>query len=132
MFRTITMARIVGILIVLVLSLISVSDMAETTQVVPAATSVCERIFEYFPYCLEFLVGEPADYGWPSKRCCQHVVKLDILAKHRTGPRLICWCIQVMTKGMTPPLDPSRIQDLPLMCNTTLSFPISDSMDCSK
>ncbi|XP_027343326.1 non-specific lipid-transfer protein 13-like [Abrus precatorius] len=124
------MTRIAGILL-LALSLVFVSHIAETTEVVPAAFSVCERIFEYFPYCLEFLVGDP-NYDRPSKRCCQHITKLNILAHHRRGPRTICWCIQIMVKGMTPTLDPTRIQDLPLMCNTTLSFPISDSINCFK
>ncbi|TKY48863.1 Non-specific lipid-transfer protein 13 [Spatholobus suberectus] len=115
-------------ILVLALCVVSVSHMVEAKE---ATFSACERIFEYFPYCLEFLVGDP-NYVRPSRRCCQHVVKLNILAHHRTGPRTICWCIQVMVKGMTPALDPSKIQDLPLMCNTTLSFPISDSMDCSR
>ncbi|KAE9599866.1 putative plant lipid transfer protein/Par allergen [Lupinus albus] len=113
------------------LCLIFMLDMTDSTKVLPAANSVCERIFEYFPYCLGFLVGDP-NFGIPSKRCCQHIEKLNILANHRTGPTTICWCIQVMVKGVTPSLDPSKIQDLPPMCNTTLSFPISDSMDCSK
>lgn len=118
-------------ILVLALSLVSVSHMSEAKEVLPSAFSACEPIFEYFPYCLEFLVGDP-NYVRPSKRCCQHVVKLNMLANHRTGPRTICKCIQVMVKGMTPALEPSKIQDLPLMCNTKLSFPISDSMDCSK
>ncbi|KAK7290901.1 hypothetical protein RIF29_05673 [Crotalaria pallida] len=119
-------------ILILTLSLISVLDMAEATLVLHNnAHSACERIIEYFTYCLGFVVDGP-NYGCPLKRCCQHVEKLNILAKHRTGPRLICWCIQVMVKGVTPSLDPSRTQHLPLICNTTLSFPISDSMDCSK
>ncbi|KAG4968791.1 hypothetical protein JHK82_034494 [Glycine max] len=117
--------------ILVLLCLVFVSHMGEAKVLVPSAISACERIFEYFPNCLEFLVGDP-NYVRPSRRCCQHVVKLNILARHRTGPRTICWCIQVMVKGMTPALVPSKIQDLPLMCHTTLSFPISDSIDCSK
>ncbi|XP_054817142.1 non-specific lipid-transfer protein 13-like [Prosopis cineraria] len=92
--------------------------------------STCERIFEYFNYCLEFLVGDPA-FENPPKRCCSHVEKLNILAHHRTGPRKICWCIQLMVKGIAPPLIPYKIDDLPVLCGTHLSFPISDSMDCS-
>ena len=120
-------------ILVLALSLVYMSQMAEAKEVQPIASfsPACERIFEYFPNCLGFLVGSP-NYGRPSRRCRQHVDKLNILAKHTTGPRTICWCIQVMVKGVTPSLDPSRIKDLPLMCNTTLNFPISDSTDCSK
>ena len=125
------MARILGILmIVLVLVLVSQSDIANANELeVGLSESSCERIFEYFPYCLEFLVG---DYNKPSRKCCNHVDKLNMLAKHRTGPRFICWCIQLMVKGKTPALIPSKIDDLPVLCNTHLSFPISDSMNCSQ
>lgn len=99
-------------------------------RMVNHASSACERIFEYFTYCMGFVVGSP-NHERPSKRCCNHVQKLNILAKHRTGPRHICWCIQLMVKAMTPSLDPHRVDDLPIMSNTHLSFPISDSMDCS-
>ncbi|CAL0322612.1 unnamed protein product [Lupinus luteus] len=33
--------------------------MADSTQVLPAANPVCERIYEHFPYCLGLLVGDP-------------------------------------------------------------------------
>ncbi|KFK36013.1 hypothetical protein AALP_AA4G066700 [Arabis alpina] len=36
-----------------------------------------------------------------------------------------------MTRGYTPPMLADKIQELPLLCNTHLSFPISSSMDCS-
>lgn len=120
------------IFLVIALSLVFASEMGEATEVLlPTATSACERIFEYFTNCLGFLVGD-SSYGRPLRRCCQHVDKLNILAQHRIGPRFICWCIQVMVKGTTPALEASRIHDLPFVCNTTLRFPISDSMDCSK
>ncbi|KAK7335488.1 hypothetical protein VNO80_27362 [Phaseolus coccineus] len=118
-------------ILVLALSLVSASHMGKAEEDLAPPFFVCRPIFEYFPYCMEFLVGDP-NFNMPSKRCCQHVVKLNTLALHGIGPRTICWCIEVMVKGMTPPLVPSKIQDLPLMCNITLSFPISDSMDCSK
>lgn len=129
--------RIVCIIILLALSLFFVSDNdTDAKEVFHVTTSsACERVFEYFTNCLGFLVeNSNANYGYDRhlQRCCQHVEKLNILAKHSIGPRFICRCIQVMVKGAAPALDPSRIQDLPLMCNTTLSFPISDSMDCFK
>ncbi|KAJ0112418.1 hypothetical protein Patl1_02298 [Pistacia atlantica] len=37
-----------------------------------------------------------------------------------------------MVREMQPPLQASRIRQLPYQCNTHLSFPISESMDCSK
>ncbi|KAE9599871.1 putative plant lipid transfer protein/Par allergen [Lupinus albus] len=113
------------------LSLILMLDMDDSTQVLPAAESICDRIFVYFPYCLGFLVGDP-NFGTPSTRCCQHIQKLNILAEHRIGPRTICTCIQLMVKGVNPPLDPSKVRDLPHLCYTPLKFPISDSIDCSK
>ncbi|CAK8536430.1 unnamed protein product [Lathyrus sativus] len=128
---------IVSIIVLLALSLIFVSvNNADAKEVYPVVTfSACERVFEYFTNCLGFLVRDSnAIYGYdkPLRRCCQHVEKLNILAKHSIGPRFICRCIQVMVKGTSPALDPSRIQHLPFMCNTTLSFPISESMDCFK
>ncbi|BAT92285.1 hypothetical protein VIGAN_07097400 [Vigna angularis var. angularis] len=120
----------VGIL-VLALCLVSASDMGEAEEVMASPISVCTPVFQYFPYCLEFLVGDP-NFSTPSRKCCQHVMELNTLAHHGIGPKTICWCIEIMVKGMTPPLLPSKIQDLPHMCNTTLSFPISDSMNCSK
>lgn len=132
--RTMTISpRIVGGILV-VLSLMSLVFVAEATEVLlpaDAASTVCERIFEYFTNCLQFLIGD-SSYGRHMRRCCQHVDKLNILAKHRIGPGTVCWCIQVMVKGTTPALQSSKIRDLPHVCNTTLSFPISDSMDCSK
>jgi hypothetical protein len=132
-----TNAHIVCIIVLLlVLSLVFVSNNAHAKELYPIANSyACERIFEYFTNCLGFLVGDSNsiyNYGRPLRRCCQHIDKLNILVQHRTSPMFICWCIQVMVKGTTISLDTSRIQDLPLMCNTTLSFPISDNMDCSK
>lgn len=90
---------------------------------------LCEVVYDYFPYCLSFLMGY---YPKPGKRCCDHINKLNILAKHRLGPVFICGCIEAMVKATNPPLLASRIHDLPLHCNTHLSFPISESMDCTK
>ncbi|KAJ6420446.1 hypothetical protein OIU84_027895 [Salix udensis] len=46
--------------------------------------SQCELVFEYFPYCLEFLTG---NYYKPSKRCCGHIYKLNRLANRGLGAR---------------------------------------------
>ncbi|KHN36636.1 non-specific lipid-transfer protein 13-like [Glycine soja] len=94
---------------ILVLCLVIVSHMGEAKELFPSVVSACERIFEYFPNCLEFLVG--------GSKLCYALKKIIVL---------------VMVKGMTPALVPSKIQNLPLMCHTTLSFPVSDSIDCSK
>ncbi|XP_028761633.1 non-specific lipid-transfer protein 13-like [Neltuma alba] len=126
------MARIVGISI-LTLVVVSGLDIGEASGkgVAEAIDALaCERIFEYFTYCMEFLVAAP-DHETPPRRCCTHIEKLNILAHHRTGPRRLCQCIELMVKGVAPPIVSDRVTALPIMCNTHLSFPISDSMDCS-
>ena len=119
-----TMARSIGFLIVLLL-VVSGFDMAHMYVYDPG----CDRVYQYFPYCLDFLVGF---YYKPSKKCCQHIEKINILAKHRLGPRYVCWCIQDTVKGLQPPVIASNIQALPSKCHTNLSFPISESIDCTK
>ncbi|KAM7275550.1 hypothetical protein ACFE04_017416 [Oxalis oulophora] len=92
--------------------------------------SPCEVIYAYFPFCLPFLVGS---YYKPSKKCCDHIAKLNVLAnRSKKKPQLFCSCIEAITQGTTPPMLAYRINELPLKCKTHLSFPISDSMDCSK
>ncbi|KAL0009216.1 hypothetical protein SO802_010718 [Lithocarpus litseifolius] len=106
---------------------IQMLDMSHQSNL--AQYPVCEPVFEYFPDCLVFLVGF---YYKPTKICCRHVERLNKLAKHGLGPRTICVCIQASVKGTQPRLLASRINSLPIMCHTHLSFPISDSMDCNK
>ncbi|KAK0588709.1 hypothetical protein LWI29_004465 [Acer saccharum] len=92
--------------------------------------SSCQLVFDSIPYCFDYLMG---DYFKPSNKCCNHVKKLNMITKHRKGnAQRFCFCIEIMTKGTQPPMIASRIQQLPIRCNTHLSFPISDSMDCSK
>ena len=115
---------IVFLIFLLVVSWLDMSHQSKLAQY-----PVCEPVFEYFPDCLAFLVGF---YYKPTKICCRHLDKLNILAKHGLGPRTICFCIQASGKGTQPRLLASRINSLPIMCHTHLSFPISDSMDCNK
>ncbi|PNS94729.1 hypothetical protein POPTR_017G013200v4 [Populus trichocarpa] len=90
--------------------------------------SKCEPVFEYFPYCLDFLTGY---YNKPSKRCCDHIYKLNRLAKRGLGAQLICWCIEYMVRGTEPQIRADRISELPTKCQTHLSFPISEWKDCN-
>ncbi|KAJ6734129.1 NON-SPECIFIC LIPID-TRANSFER PROTEIN 13 [Salix purpurea] len=90
--------------------------------------SQCELVFEYFPYCLEFLTG---NYYKPSRRCCGHIYKLNRLANRGLGAQLICWCIEYMVRGTEPRMMADRISELPTECQTHLSFPISEWMDCN-
>ena len=115
---------IVFLIFLLVVSRLDMSHQSNLPQY-----PVCEPVFEYFPDCLAFLVGF---YYVPTKICCRHVEKLNKLAKHGLGPQTICFCIQASVKGTQPRLLASRINSLPIMCHTHLSFPISDSMDCNK
>ena len=115
--------------IVFLIFLLVVSRLDMSHQSNLAQYPVCEPVFEYFPDCLAFLVGF---YYVPTKICCRHVEKLNKLAKHGLGPQTICFCIQASVKGTEPRLLASRINSLPVMCHTHLSFPISDSMDCNK
>lgn len=128
------MARIILGVLTLTLVVVSGLDIGEDSGKGLAKAGnplVCNRINQYFENCIEFLVGAP-DAEKPSRRCCIHIKKINILAHHRVGPRYICSCIELGVKGISPPLVSSRITALPIMCHTHLSFPISDSMDCSK
>lgn len=118
-------ARSINGFTILLFVLVSGFDMAHMTTYNPS----CERVDYYFSYCMDFLVEF---YYKPSRKCCEHVEKLNMLARHRKGPQFICQCIQDSVKGMQPHLVASRVQDLPLKCQTHLSFPISDSMDCTQ
>ncbi|XP_030462367.2 non-specific lipid-transfer protein 13-like [Syzygium oleosum] len=89
----------------------------------------CKYVDEYFPDCLDFLVG---NYFIPPQECCRSVGALNYMANHLMGPRVICQCIEAMVTGTKPPLMASRIEALPKYCVTHLSFPISSSMDCSR
>ncbi|KAJ9170927.1 hypothetical protein P3X46_018989 [Hevea brasiliensis] len=92
--------------------------------------SLCEPVFEYFPACIDFLTSTKCEK--PSFQCCVNVAELNLLAKEGIGPRWICWCIEYMVEGLKPPLNATRISELPIKCHTHLSFPISEGMDCDK
>ncbi|KAJ6677584.1 hypothetical protein OIU85_008183 [Salix viminalis] len=115
------MARIVGFLILA----ISAQAMAKF-DVDP---DQCQVIFDNFPYCMDFLIGSN---DWPSRQCCQRVYDFNALAKHGMGPRAICECIEIITVTIPMKLRVDRISDLPVRCNTHLSFPISEYVDCNR
>ncbi|KAJ6908715.1 non-specific lipid-transfer protein 13-like [Populus alba x Populus x berolinensis] len=103
------MARVVGFLILA----ISAQAMAKF-DVDPHQ---CLVIFDNFPYCMDFLIGSN---DFPSSQCCQ------------MGSRAICECIEIITRTIPVKLRADRISDLPVRCNTHLSFPISEYMDCNR
>lgn len=44
----------------------------------------------------------------------------------------VCQCIEIMGNANHLPFLPAAINNLPLFCSLTLSFPISVAMDCSQ
>ncbi|KDP24099.1 hypothetical protein JCGZ_25756 [Jatropha curcas] len=122
------MARMVGYFLV---TLFLVSELS-MVQPQPLG-NVCLPVYIEFPYCLGFLWGL---YKEPGGLCCETVKRLNLLAKQGLGAKYVCWCIENMTKciAKTSPyrLNATRISELPKLCNTHLSFPISVAMDCSK
>ncbi|KAJ1376988.1 Plant lipid transfer protein/Par allergen, partial [Sesbania bispinosa] len=52
-------------------------------------------------------------------------------AKQYTQAQTICQCIENLAKGVGIQFDVSRIEALPDKCQTPISFPISNSMNCS-
>ncbi|KAG4972001.1 hypothetical protein JHK84_038081 [Glycine max] len=74
--------------------------MGEAKELFPSVVSACERIFEYFPNCLEFLVG--------GSKLCYALKKIIVL---------------VMVKGMTPALAPPRYKIFPLCATPPSAFP---------
>ncbi|KAJ7981498.1 Non-specific lipid-transfer protein [Quillaja saponaria] len=81
--------------------------------------------------CLQFLTGVSSE---PPMECCASIMILNTRAKDSAeDPQHICQCIEDMSYEMNNiPFIAPRIQDLPTMCQVHLSFPISNSMNCSK
>ncbi|PRQ49944.1 putative plant lipid transfer protein/Par allergen [Rosa chinensis] len=93
-------------------------------------TEYCTNVFEEFSSCLGFL-GELSPE--PTAACCDSLTSLNSLAQQEdSGPRMICECIESSSYWTRIPFSASRIQELPTSCQLHLSFPISNSMDCSK
>ncbi|XP_006281881.2 non-specific lipid-transfer protein 13 [Capsella rubella] len=118
------------LVVISLLLLLVISDHTRLLIQVHSYVPFCAYTYDYFAYCLDFLTGY---YYKPGKKCCVHIAKLNVIANHKKeNPRLLCNCVEIMTRGYTPPMLADKIQQLPLLCNTHLSFPISSSMDCSK
>ncbi|KAL1560661.1 hypothetical protein AAHA92_10848 [Salvia divinorum] len=91
----------------------------------------CKDVFDYFSQCAGYIQGEGID---PTPMCCHSVTNLNAIAKQETGGSIrICKCIEhFATYKASNPFVESRIQELPLKCNTHLSFPISERMNCDR
>lgn len=91
----------------------------------------CKDVYDNFSLCVDFIEGQGTD---PTPICCQKVAKLNAISQQEKGGAMrICRCIEYFATYRTNrPFVASRIQDLPLKCNTHLSFPISERMNCSR
>ncbi|ONI21661.1 hypothetical protein PRUPE_2G079300 [Prunus persica] len=94
------------------------------------ATQFCAYAWNEFSNCLRFVTGLYSD---PSAQCCESMRTLNMKAKSGgVAPRNICQCIEDMASVYGIPFVASIIQDLPMKCNEHLSFPISNSMNCTQ
>ncbi|KAL6190964.1 hypothetical protein ACLB2K_037358 [Fragaria x ananassa] len=100
-----------------------------STSVKAQTEDYCSVVFEEFGPCLSF-VGGLSPY--PMEDCCESITNLNHLAKQeQSGPQKICECIENFSYWTETRFIASRIMELPTSCMLHLSFPISDSMDCS-
>lgn len=94
----------------------------------PISSSIsCDHVYWDFVTCLRYLAGYESD---PTTRCCKTVKELNRDAKLHAAT--ICQCIENLANGIDINFDITRIEDLPNKCHESKSFPISNSMNCSK
>ncbi|XP_002517877.2 protein ARABIDOPSIS THALIANA ANTHER 7 [Ricinus communis] len=92
----------------------------------------CSKVFTDFLPCIRYVSGN-SHHRSPTLKCCQGVRKLNEKAKRESkGSRKICQCLEDIAYSMNIPFVHSQVAALPSKCNVKLSFPISNSMDCSK
>ncbi|XP_047939217.1 protein ARABIDOPSIS THALIANA ANTHER 7-like [Salvia hispanica] len=90
----------------------------------------CRDVFNNFGHCAGYIQGLG---NKPSRVCCLSVTNLNSIAKHEPGGSVrICQCIEHFASYRHHPFVGTRIRDLPRKCNTRLSFPISERMDCNR
>ncbi|XP_059284243.1 non-specific lipid-transfer protein 13-like [Lycium ferocissimum] len=93
--------------------------------------AICEDVNACFEYCENFVDGIT---GLPTRECCDNLMILNGKVKYEDdGVRRYCSCIVDFSNShYHPPYLQSRIEQLYLICDIHLSFPISEHMDCSK
>ncbi|ESQ54413.1 hypothetical protein EUTSA_v10026526mg [Eutrema salsugineum] len=100
----------------------------------------CRDVFDSFMPCMGFVEGI---FQQPSPQCCTGVTHLNNIVKFTPpGSRKnkqgngeierVCNCIEIMGRADHLPFLPPAINNIPLLCSLTLSFPISVAMDCSQ
>ncbi|KAL7086955.1 hypothetical protein ACP275_13G035300 [Erythranthe tilingii] len=120
-------------LVVLFVLVLSISKPVVSIPVSPDGNcgGPCKDVFDNFSACSEFIEGGACND--PSATCCQKIATLNAIVNQENGGRVrICRCIEFFSMyNASRPFVTSRIQELPLKCNTQLSFPISERMNCS-
>ncbi|EOA18826.1 hypothetical protein CARUB_v10007440mg, partial [Capsella rubella] len=109
------------------------------TAVSDLSVERCRDVFESFVPYLDLVEGA---FQQPSPECCRgvshlnNVVKLTspvtILSRGNGELVRVCECVEMMGKTTPIAFLPSAINNLPLLCSLSLSFPISVAMDCSQ
>ncbi|CAN1160899.1 Protein ARABIDOPSIS THALIANA ANTHER 7 [Linum perenne] len=111
----------------LALMFISMSSSLVTARLIE---TYCSSVFRDFVPCVPYISGM-SHYPTP---CCEAINALNYKAhQNKEGPKLICQCIEDMAYVMNIRFIESRISSLDEeMCHLSKSFPISNSMNCSK
>lgn len=93
--------------------------------------ALCEKVNAYFACCEKFVVGRTSH---PTSTCCNNLKVLNHNVKYdNDGVRRYCSCIVNFSNSHDhPPYLQHRIEQLYVLCDVHLSFPISERMDCSK
>ncbi|KFK29362.1 hypothetical protein AALP_AA7G124300 [Arabis alpina] len=97
----------------------------------------CGDVFNSFMPCMGFVEGI---FRQPSPDCCRGVTHLNNVVnftppgsmKNGRETERVCACIEIMGRAYHPPFLPTAINNLPLQCSLSLSFPISVAMSCSQ
>ncbi|CAL0322603.1 unnamed protein product [Lupinus luteus] len=99
------------------------------SEMSPNSSTVCDKVYWDFATCLRYLAGYESD---PIPYCCKSIAELSSEAMEYKEAEAICQCIETLAMGTDIRFVVSRVEDLPEKCHTPVTFPISNSMNCSK
>lgn len=128
-----TLQNKMSCLVVLFMLGLTIPKPALSVPISNCTAANCRDVFDNFSMCSGFVEGA-LHLDSPLYECCHRIAYLNAIAnRERGGPARICRCIEnyAMYEARLP-FDAYRIQELPRRCNTHLSFPISQHMDCSR
>lgn len=104
--------------------------LALSEPIIASRDKGCRDVFNNFSHCASYIQGLG---NKPTRTCCQSVTNLNVIAKHEPGGSVrICQCIESFASYRHHRFVAARIKDLPHKCNTRLSFPISEHMNCNR